>query len=213
MDVVHPADLLDEIGEIVLLRKASKLRHVVEPDIYESLGPHPRGLAHRIEHFGLPDGEQLKRASRLGVIAAPQTIFIHSLGRNFRAYLPDSFLPRTYPIRAMLDAGVRVALSSDAPVVENDNPLVGMMAAITRCDDEGHAIAPEQAITASEALYAYTMGGAVAIGDESNRGSIELGKWADFAVLSGNPLRADAEALPDITVDMTVLAGRVAFEA
>ena len=64
-----------------------------------------------------------------------------------------------------------------------------------------------------EALYAYTMGGAVATGDESNRGSIESGKWADFAVLSGNPLRADAEALPDITVDMTVLAGRVAFEA
>src|SRR5262249_59543728 len=90
-------------------------------DIYESLGPHPRGLTHRIEHFGLPDARQLARAAKLGVIAAPQTIFIHSLGRNFRNYLPDSFIPRCYPIRAMLDAGVRVALSSDAPVVEGDN--------------------------------------------------------------------------------------------
>ena len=106
-------------------------------NIYESLGDHPRGYRHRIEHFGLPDATQLARASRLGVIAAPQTIFIHSLGRNFRNYLPDAFLPRTYPIRAMLDAGVCVALSSDAPVVEDDNPFLGMMAAVTRLDNEG----------------------------------------------------------------------------
>jgi hypothetical protein len=181
-------------------------------DIYERLGPHPRGLAHRIEHFGLPDARQLARAATLGVIAAPQSIFIRSLGRNFRRYLPDSLLPRTYPIRAMLDAGVRVALSSDAPVVEDDNPLAGMMAAVTRRDDEGHVIAPEQAITAREALYAYTMGGAIASGDDTNRGSIDAGKWADVAVLSRNPLTEPPDALPDITVDMTLVAGRVAYE-
>jgi predicted amidohydrolase YtcJ len=181
-------------------------------DIYESLGRHPEGLAHRIEHFGLPDAAQLGRAARLGVIAAPQAIFIHSLGRNFRNYLPDSFLPRTYPIRAMLDAGVRVALSSDAPVVEEDNPLAGMMAAMLRRDLDGERIAPEQAITAAEALYGYTMGGAIASGDEANRGSVEPGKWADLAVLTGNPLTMDAEALMEIKVDMTLVAGRMAFE-
>ncbi len=181
-------------------------------DIYEALGPHPRGLAHRIEHFGLPDAAQLARAARLGVIAAPQTIFIHSLGRNFRHYLPDAFLPRTYPIRAMLDAGVRVALSSDAPVVEDDNPLVGMMAAITRRDNEGELIAPEQAIRAPEALRGYTVGGAVASGDEANRGTIEAGKWADLAVLSGDPLTSPPEALPDLHVDLTLLGGQVVYE-
>jgi hypothetical protein len=181
-------------------------------DIYESLGTHPRGLAHRLEHFGLPSGEQLARAARLRVIAAPQTIFIHSLGRNFRQYLPDAFVPRTYPIRAMLDAGVRVALSSDAPVVEDDNPLVGMMAAVTRRDNEGQVIAAEQAITVAEALRGYTTGGAVATGDEANRGSIEAGRWADLAVLSGDPLSAEPEALPSIHVDMTLVAGRVVYE-
>ena len=181
-------------------------------DIYESLGAHPRGLAHRIEHFGLPDGAQLARAARLAVIAAPQTIFIHSLGRNFLNYLPDAFLPRTYPIRAMLDAGVRIALSSDAPVVEDDNPLVGMMAAITRRDKGGDAIAPAQAITAAEALRGYTVGGAVATGDEGNRGTIERGKWADLAVLTDDPLNCRPEALPDIHVDLTLLAGDVVYE-
>jgi predicted amidohydrolase YtcJ len=181
-------------------------------DIYERLGAHPRGLTHRIEHFGLPDGRQLARAARLGVIAAPQTIFIHSLGRNFRNYLPDSFIPRCYPIRAMLDAGVRVALSSDAPVVEDDNPLVGAMAAVTRRDREGFAIAPEQAITVAEALRGYTTGGAVATGQERRLGSIEPGKCADLAVLSDNPLTVDVDDLPKIKVDMTLVNGRVAYE-
>jgi predicted amidohydrolase YtcJ len=181
-------------------------------DIYEGLGPHPRGLAHRIEHFGLPDAAQLARAAAQRIIAAPQAIFIHSLGRNFRRYLPDAFLPRTYPIRAMLDAGVRVALSSDAPVVEDDNPLVGMMAAVTRMDNSGCLIAPAQAISIEEALYAYTMGGAIATGDEENRGSIEAGKWADLAVLSGNPCAVSPEMLPALRVDMTLVAGRVVFE-
>jgi predicted amidohydrolase YtcJ len=181
-------------------------------DIYEVLGEHPRGLAHRIEHFGLPDATQLARAAKLGIIAAPQTIFIHSLGRNFRACLPDSFLPRIYPIRAMLDAGVTVALSSDAPVVEDDNPLVGMMAAVTRLDNTGHLIAPAQAITSAEALYAYTMGGAIASGDDANRGSLEAGKWADLAVLTANPLLVSPQMLPSVKVDLTLLAGRVVFE-
>ena len=181
-------------------------------DVYEALGPHPRGLAHRIEHFGLPDEAQLARAARMKVIAAPQTVFIHSLGRNFRSYLPDSFLPRTYPIRAMLDAGIRVALSSDAPVVEDDNPLIGMMAAVTRLDNTGHLIAPAQAITSAEALYAYTMGGAISTGDEANRGSIETGKWADLAVLTANPLAVSPQMLPATRVDMTFVAGRVVYE-
>jgi predicted amidohydrolase YtcJ len=181
-------------------------------DIYASLGTHPRGFAHRIEHFGLPSADQLEQAAKLAVIAAPQAIFIRTFGRNFRSYLPDSFLPRTYPIRAMLDSGVRIALSSDAPVVEDDNPLVGMEAAVTRRDLEGELIAPEQAITAADALRAYTMGGAVATGDEANRGSIEPGKWADLAVLSRNPLTAQPDTLSAIQVDMTLLAGRVVFE-
>ncbi len=181
-------------------------------DIYEALGPHPQGLAHRIEHFGLPSAAQLARAAALGVVAVPQSIFLYELGRNFRAYLPDALLPRCYPLRAMIDAGVTVALSSDAPVVENDNPLAGMTAAILRRDRDGEPLLPEQGITAAEALDAYTRGSAVAVGLEGRLGTIARGAWADLTVLSGNPLKTPPEALSGLSVEMTILGGRVVYE-
>jgi hypothetical protein len=178
--------------------------------VYEALGPGLR--CHRIEHFGLPSPTQLARAARLGVIASPQTVFLHELGKNFRSYLPDSLFARTYPVRSMLDAGVTVALSSDAPVVENDNPLQGIRSAIDREDGDGNPILAEQGITVAEALWAYTLGGAIASGDQSNRGSLAPGKWADFAVLSANPLTTPTRQLTEITVDATYLAGELAYQ-
>ena len=177
---------------------------------YEALGA--GATRHRIEHLGLPGHAQLARAASLGVIAAPQSVFLHALGRNFRHALPDELIPRTYPIRDMLDAGLTVALSSDAPVVEDDSIFRGIQSAVDRCDDTGVPIAPEQSITAAEALYAYTMGGAIASGDDADRGSIEIGKRADFALLSGDPLTTPTSAITELRVCQTWLAGRVAFE-
>jgi predicted amidohydrolase YtcJ len=181
-------------------------------DIYEALGQRPPGLGHRIEHLGLPSAAQLARAARLGVVAAPQAIFLYELGRNFRDYLPDALLPRCYPLRAMLDAGVTVALSSDAPVVENDNPLAGITAAVTRKDRAGRPLVPEQAISAAEALDAYTRGGAIAAGLQGVLGTIAPGFRADFAVLSGDPLTTPAEELSALTVEQTWLGGQCVYE-
>lgn len=180
--------------------------------VYESLGANPDKLLHRIEHFGLPDANQLKRAAQLGVISVPQTIFIRELGCNFLEMIPESLLQRTYPVRAMLDAGLVVALSSDAPVVEDDNPLAGMHAAVTRQIRSGPALLPEQGITQYEALRGYTIDGAFAGGWSDVRGSIGPGKWADLAVLSADPLRCKPDDLLGITVDVTFLAGNKVYE-
>ncbi len=56
------------------------------------------------------------------------------------------------------------------------------------------------------------MGGAIASGDADNRGSIERGKWADFAVLSGDPLNTPPESLLDIQVDQTYVGGELVYE-
>lgn len=177
--------------------------------VYEKL---PQLARPRLEHFGLPDGESLRRAVRRGAIAVPQTVFLHSLGANFRRYLTGDYLRRVYPIRSMLDAGVVVALSSDAPVVPDDNPLLGIQAAVTRQDRQGESIAPEEAIGIEEALYAYTMGGAIASGDQNNRGSLAPGKWADVVVLDQNPFDVAPGRLSTIAVDMTFIGGGLVFE-
>jgi predicted amidohydrolase YtcJ len=178
--------------------------------IYEQLGPGP--VRHRVEHLGLPRLDACARLAALGTVAVPQTVFLYELGRNFRAALPEPFLSDAYPIRRMLDHGLTVALSSDAPVVEDDSPLRGIQAAVDRRDDTGVAVASEQAITAAEALYAYTMGGAIASGDEANRGSLTVGKWADLAVLSANPLTCPTESIAPIAVDQTYLAGHLVYQ-
>jgi predicted amidohydrolase YtcJ len=89
---------------------------------------------------------------------------------------------------------------------------MGMYAAIMRRTNDGREICPEQAITAQEALYSYTMGGAIATGDANMRGSITPGKWADTAVLSADPLRTEPDALSGIRVDMTFLAGNKVYQ-
>jgi hypothetical protein len=182
--------------------------------IYEALNlrkPEPR-LRHRIEHLALPDPEHLKRAAKIGVMAATQTVFLPAMGATYRRYLPDVFVPRAYGVRDMLDAGITVALSTDAPVVPDDNPLIGLKSAVDRLDHEGNPFAPQQAITPYEALFAYTMGGAILSGDEDNRGSISPGKWADLVVLSGDPLATPSEMLLDLCVEQTYVGGKLMYE-
>jgi len=209
----------DELFEVALEAREAGLRictHAIGDaaieavlDAYERLG----GPGDRIEHFGLPDASHLERAARAGVMVAPQTIFIHALGPNFRRYLTADYLSRAYPLRSMLEAGLVIALSSDAPVVPDDNPLLGIQAAVLRRDLEGEAIAPEESVTVKEALTAYTMGGALASGDEDNRGSLEAGKWADMVLLDRNLLQTRPEELHDINVVKTFVGGRLSFEA
>lgn len=181
--------------------------------IYELLherDPQP-GLRHRIEHLALPTPEHLARCARLGVMAATQTVFLPAMGATFRRYMPESYYPRAYGVRAMLDAGLDVALSTDAPVVPDDNPLLGLKAAIDRLDHASNPLGEGQAITPYEALYAYTMGGAILSGEVENRGSLTPGKWADLVVLSGDPLTTPAEAILGITVEQTYVGGELFY--
>lgn len=178
---------------------------------YEALARLAPGARHRIEHFGLPSSGHLQRCAAGGFIVATQPIFLRELGANFRARLDDAYLARTYPFRSMIDAGIDVAFSSDAPVVKGFAPLQGIAAALSRLDADGVPIAAEQRIGLDPALRAFTMGGAVASGDDARRGSIAAGKDADIAVLEGDPeeLAFSADAM---RVCMTIVAGNVVHD-
>jgi predicted amidohydrolase YtcJ len=173
----------------------------------------PSPVRHRIEHLGLPNAEHLRRVAAINVIAVPQTVFLPALGRNFRRYLPDAYIERCYPVRSIWNAGITVALSSDAPVVPDDSPLLGARAAVDRGDHNGDPLAASEALTVREALWAYTMGGAIASGDDANRGSLSAGKHADMVMLDRDPLAVSVPELTAITVQQTISGGRVVYEA
>ncbi len=68
--------------------------------------------------------------------------------------MPEHFYARAYGVRSMIDAGLTVALSTDAPVVSDDNPLLGLKSAIDRRDHVDAPLGLNQAIGAAEALWA-----------------------------------------------------------
>lgn len=182
-------------------------------NVYEKLyTEYPSTQSHRIEHFGLPTDAQLQKAKTLGINVCPQAIFIYEMGANFRKYLDDEALSRTYPIKTFFEQGLKVSLSTDAPVVKELNPFVGIQAALTRRDREGMLIAPDEGISISQALYAYTMGSAIANGNAHEAGSLAVGKFADFIVLDQNPLSILPEKLCNILVEKTYLGGMLVYQ-
>ncbi|HYV93092.1 MAG TPA: amidohydrolase [Chitinophagales bacterium] len=173
-------------------------------DIYEEIFEEKdSAIHHRIEHAGFPSSKNLEQMHRMSVSAVMQPIFIYELGKNFRQYLDDDLLEEVYPVKTILHSEINVALSTDAPVVKDFSPTRNIQSAVERKDEEGNVIGSEEKISVGEALYAYTMGSAIANSDENNRGSIEEGKFADFIVLEKNPQQVSAEGLADVTISQT----------
>jgi len=105
-----------------------------------------------------------------------------------------------------------VAASSDCPVVPA-NPLVGLYGAITRRAASRQQLLPEECISGSQALALYTLNAAYTSFEEDIKGSITRGKLADMVVLSGDPIKSPPEEVKDIKVEMTIIDGKVVWEA
>ena len=97
------------------------------------------------------------------------------------------------------------------PVVDCD-VLVNLRSAVTRLTQTGQRMGPGQGVTIEEALRMFTLHGAYASFEEGIKGTITPGKLADLVVLSGDPRAIPPEDLPSLSIEMTVVDGRVAFE-
>jgi predicted amidohydrolase YtcJ len=172
------------------------------------LTKHPRANhRHRIEHFEMPLGNQIKRAVDLGVSLAMQPMFLFLSGRetfeNIRSLLGAERAKRWTPLRSILDAGGLVAGGSDAPVTKM-SPLKGIHACINHPNEH-------QRITLYEALKLFTVNGAEIGFEEHSKGRIEAGKLADFTVLSDDPYSVKRDKVDEIDVEMTIVGGKVVF--
>jgi predicted amidohydrolase YtcJ len=104
--------------------------------------------------------------------------------------------------------GIPFSLHSDAPVTPAQ-PLFEAWTAVARTTCTGQVLGSGNALSVDRALWAITMGGATLLGRQDSIGSIQKGKWADFAVLDRDPSVADGSALLAAQVVATVLNGRV----
>ena len=165
----------------------------------------------RIEHCGLPQEKQSHELHDLEIIAVNQPIHHHNWGDGVVTAVGNEIGERFNPLGEFVKNNVTFALSSDAPVGK-PNPFEAMAAAMDRLTVHGTELgADDLKIDARTALLAHTMGGAKALGKEAVVGSIEVGKYADFAVVDRNPLEADADAMRAINVLATYLGGERVF--
>jgi len=115
------------------------------------------------------------------------------------------------PLRAALDRGIPLTIHNDSPVVPpNIMRLVSI--AVNRETRSGHILGPDQRVSVIEALHAVTLGAAYQYFEEDDKGSIEVGKRADFVVLAQDPRTVDASVIADIDIVETISRGVSVFK-
>lgn len=168
----------------------------------------------RIEHAQHLRPEEIKQFANQHVIASMQPYHAIDDGRWAENRIGAERAKGTYAFRSLLDAGVVLAFGSDWFVAPME-PLMGIYAAVTRRTLDGkrpNGWVPEQKISVAEAVKAFTLGSAFASFDEKVKGSIEVGKLADFAVLSADLFKINPIEIEKTKVVMTIFDGRVIFQ-
>ena len=177
-----------------------------------------QGRRHRIEHIEVPALSDLPRFKQLGVIASTQAIFAtpdQTTLLNYAPLLGTERSSRANAFKKFDDAGAIQAFGSDYPVFPMD-VLLGIYTAVTRQTPEGTPKGgwyPENRITVEAALRHYTKDAAYAAFMEKETGSLEVGKFADFAVLSADILSIPPSALRKTKVLLTIVGGREAHRS
>jgi predicted amidohydrolase YtcJ len=147
----------------------------------------------------------------LGIAAVVQPRFVHEFG--FPMLLTGMNRPfRVLAFRDLMDHGVLLAGSSDAPVAD-PAVLAAIESAVTRRTEHGEVLDKDQALTVDEALAMYTVNAARVVGLDRTHGSLAPGRAADFVVLDADPRAVDPERIGQIRVEQTFRAGRCVHAA
>ena len=195
---VHSHTNGDEATELALDTLTAALKKHPSPD-------------HRftLQHCQLANAAQFRRMKALGICV--------NLFPNHHFYWGDQHYALTVgPERAermnacatALANGVPMAIHSDAPVTPL-GPLFTAWCAVNRKTASGRVLGTEERISVADALRTITLGAAYTLGLDSEIGSIEVGKSADFAVLEDDPTEIGGDKLADVRIWGTVQGGRI----
>lgn len=173
---------------------------------------------YQVAHGQFVHPDDVPRFAALGV-AADISPFIWVPGpivEAIREVLPRERADQMQPNRSLIDAGAIVAGGSDWPVSPSPNAWEGIHGLVTREDPSGAypgTLWPEQAITLEEAIAAFTIRGAEAMGLGAETGSLRAGKSADFVILNRDPFAHPENELVQTAVVETWFAGRRVYRA
>ncbi|MFD0344223.1 amidohydrolase [Streptomyces sp. NPDC127117] len=176
-----------------------------------------RDARHQVVHVECLDPDDTPRFAALGVVACMQPRHcapeVAGPGKDWAENVGAERWHKAWPMRSLHNAGAVLALSSDWNVAEMD-PMVGIHTAVTRRPlGGGEPWMPQETISVETAVHGYTMGSAYANFLENERGSLTVGKAADFVVLSRDILRAAPEDIPGTVAETVVVGGVVEHTA
>lgn len=155
----------------------------------------------------------IDRLAALDVGVTTNALIRYHAAAAMRPPLGDERWSGSVAVRRMLDAGVRVSDSSDAPVVDSDwRRALQVLVTRETVESNGAAVGPDQAITVYEALRAWTADAAYQQHADADKGTIAVGKLADLAVIDRDPLTVPAERLHALEPLATLVGGRVVHD-
>ncbi len=170
---------------------------------------------HRIEHMGnwLSTQERMQRMVRSGVIAIPNIAIGYYVGDAILDCLGEKRLTKAFPFRTLLRNGVIIAGGSDSPGYWPVDPLRDIAACVSRKMRWGDVWVPEERITVAEAFAMHTTTASWVGFEENVKGTLEVGKLADMAVLAEDAFEIQPERIKDIKVEMTIVGGEIKYRA
>jgi predicted amidohydrolase YtcJ len=184
-------------------------------DIFErtfKANPRKKDLRWRIEHAQHLNPADIPRFGALGVIASMQGIHCTSDAPFVVARLGKKRAEEgAYVWQKLMKAGARIANGTDAPV-EDVDPIASYYATVSRRLKDGSVFYPDQRLKPIDALRTYTINGAYAAFEESNRGTLKRDKYADITVLSKDILKIPESEIPTAKVTYTIVGGKVLYK-
>ena len=165
----------------------------------------------KITHCTLINDDLVQRMKAVGAVPAMFTTYAYYNTDKFPFY-GEALMKRSMAYRTLLDAGIRAAAGSDfspGPFA----PLMGIQGMVTRTGWDGTTWGANQRISVDEALAVNTINGAYASHEESLKGSITVGKLADFVMLADDPHTVRPDKIKDIGIARTVVGGATMYQA
>jgi len=164
------------------------------------------GRRHYLNHFTvMPSAATMQQMADHNIWISQQPNFTYTLEGRYVAYLDGARLETNNALRTPMNHGVFMALSSDILPI---GPMVGIYAAVTRKGMSGRVFGANEALSVREALVGYTKNAAYFTSEETLKGTIELGKLADFVVLGANPETIEPSELLNLQIEQTWLGGQ-----